>query len=128
MGGYDHGLEGDDGVYEAVFFGDGVVGGVCSYDGECCFADVAVEYAVSEPVLQGLVRDEYEVPGLAVHGAGALAARLQYLVDLLLGHRGVRVSSDASAGEECVDGLHGGCRWWGGLFVWRWRGGRSCSW
>lgn len=49
------------------------------------------------------------MPGLAVHGAGGLAARLQYLVDLLLGHGGVCVFSDASAGEECVDGLHGGC-------------------
>lgn len=43
VGGYDHGLEGDDGVYEAVFFGDGVVGGVCADDGEWGFADVAVE-------------------------------------------------------------------------------------
>jgi len=50
------------------------------------------------------------VPGLAVDGAGGLAACLQYLVDLLLGDGGVGVFSDAAAGQEGVDGLHGGCR------------------
>ena len=48
------------------------------------------------------------MPGLAVDCAGGLAAGLQYLVDLLLGDWGVGVFSDAAAGEECVDGFHGG--------------------
>ena len=49
------------------------------------------------------------MPGLAVDCAGGLAAGLQDFVDLLLGDGGVGVFSDGAAGEECVDGFHGGC-------------------
>ena len=109
MGGDGHGLEGDGGVDEGPAFGDGVVCGVCSDDCECAFADVAVEYAVADLVFGLLVCYEDEVPGLAVGGAGGLAAGFEDFVDLLLGDGGVGVFSDGSAGEECVDGFHGGC-------------------
>ena len=121
MGGDGHGLEGDGGVDEGPAFGDGVVCGVCSDDCECAFADVAVEYAVADLVFDLLVGDEDEVPWLAVDGAGGLAACLQDFVDLLLGDWGLGVFSDGSAGQEGVDGVHGGCWGWGGLCVWRLR-------
>jgi hypothetical protein len=52
-----HGLEGDGGVDEAPAPGDGVFGGVCSDDGECAGADVAVEEAATDLVFDGLVGD-----------------------------------------------------------------------
>jgi hypothetical protein len=37
----------------------------------------------------------------------------------VLGDWCVCVFSDGAAGEECVDGFHGGSWGWGGLCVWR---------
>ena len=70
---------------------------------------MAVEYAVADLVFGLLVCDEDEVPGLAVDGAGGLAAGLQDFVDLFLGDGGLCVFADGAAGEECVDAVHGCC-------------------
>ena len=59
---------------------------------------MAVEYAVADLVFELLVCDEDEVPGLAVGGAGGLAAGLEDFVDLVLGYGGLGVFSDGAAG------------------------------
>ena len=98
VGGDGHGLEGDGGVYEAPAFGDGVVCGVCSDDGECGLADVAVEHAAADLVFLFLVGDHDEVPGLAVDGAGGLAAGLEDFIDFFLGYGCLCVFAGGAAG------------------------------
>ena len=110
VSGDDHGLKCDDGVRKAPAFGDRIVGNVCPDNSESARADVAVKEPPADSVLDVLIGDKEEVPGLAVDSAWGLAACLQDLVNLILGDWGLSIFPDGATGEELVDTVHGGCR------------------